>query len=429
MSELLLSFYGDDFTGSTDVLEALTVNGVPAVLFLAPPSPAHLARFPECRAAGVAGISRSQSPQWMDAHLPPVFSALAALGAPFCHYKTCSTFDSSPSHGSIGRAIELGRLALGPRPVPLVVGAPALRRYVLFGNLFATVDAETFRIDRHPTMSRHPVTPMDEGDLRRHLARQTSLPVALVDILALHSGSATLPDSPIVLLDTLDAASLRQAGRLIWESRGPQTAFLAGSSGIEYALLAWWAAQGLLPAPPVIPDAGPVDRLLVVSGSCSPGTGRQIRWAAANGFTLLPANPAALLEGDAEFQRLLHAATAALAEGASPVVYTAAGPDDVLPSAPGNALGARLGALADSLVRRSGIRRALIAGGDTSGHAGLALGIQALTVVRPFAPGSPLCRAWAPDPAIDGLQILLKGGQVGGDSLFGDVRRGSPATP
>ena len=429
MSQLLLTWYGDDFTGSTDVLEALTVNGVPAVLFLAPPAPEDLARFPECRAAGVAGISRAQSPAWMDEHLPPVFAALAALGAPFVHYKTCSTFDSAPHVGSIGRAIELGRQTLGNRPVPLVVGAPALRRYVCFGNLFATVDGETFRIDRHPTMSRHPVTPMDEGDLRRHLARQTSLPLALVDLLALQSGRAALPPAAIVLLDTLDAATLREAGRLIWESRADAPSFLAGSSGIEYALLAWWAEQGLLPPKPVIPDAGAADRLLVVSGSCSPGTARQIGWAAANGFTPIAADPGALLAGEAESMRLFSAAMAVLAAGGSPVVYTAAGPGDVRPDTPGNALGERLGALANALARASGVRRILIAGGDTSGHAGRALSIQALTVVRPFAPGSPLCRIWSRDAAVDGREIMLKGGQVGGDTLFGDVRAGRPATP
>ncbi|HAX43461.1 MAG TPA: type III effector, partial [Solibacterales bacterium] len=59
-------------------------------------------------------VSRTFTPAEMDAHLPAIFEALAALGAPLIHYKVCSTFDSSPTTGSIGRAIEIG----GARPPP-----------------------------------------------------------------------------------------------------------------------------------------------------------------------------------------------------------------------------------------------------------------------------------------------------------------------
>src|SRR3712207_5860682 len=108
MMRLLLSYYGDDLTGSTDVMEALASNGVETGLFLDQPSQADLARFAACRAIGLAGTSRSRSPEWMDDHLPPAFAWLRSLGARFCHYKVCSTFDSAPSVGSIGRALEIG---------------------------------------------------------------------------------------------------------------------------------------------------------------------------------------------------------------------------------------------------------------------------------------------------------------------------------
>jgi len=169
--ELLLTFYGDDFTGSTDSMEVLSLGGVPAVLFLEPPDREMLATFPKVRAVGLAGTSRSESPEWMDRELPGVFAALRALGAPICHYKTCSTFDSAPHVGSIGHAIEIGQATFGGRFVPLVIGAPALKRYTAFGNLFATFEGTSYRIDRHPVMRDHPVTPMDEGDMTRHLAR------------------------------------------------------------------------------------------------------------------------------------------------------------------------------------------------------------------------------------------------------------------
>ncbi len=439
MSRLLLTFYGDDFTGSTDAMEALSLRGIPTVLFLKPPAPADLQPFPNIRAVGVAGASRSQTTEWMDRELPPIFQALRELGAPLCHYKVCSTFDSSPARGSIGRAVELGRTAFQTPCVPVIVGAPMLRRYVLFGNLFATVAGETLRIDRHPTMSRHPVTPMNEGDLRCHFAAQTALSTALVDVLALQAGAAESrfrqlgnEGAEVVFFDTLDAQTLREAGRTLWESCSPEgPIFAAGSSGIEYALLEWWDALGLLPPRPDPPSPQPVDRLLVVSGSCSPVTASQIRWAAQNGFTRVPADPAALLSGDLEFTRVLNEARRILKEGGSPLIYSAEGPGDVVSHTREDfdrQLGARMGALTAELVRGSRLSRIVIAGGDTSGHAGHALGIRALTVVRPFAPGSPLCRIWSANPELDGREILLKGGQVGGETLFGDVRDGSPSS-
>ncbi|HEV2728245.1 MAG TPA: four-carbon acid sugar kinase family protein, partial [Solirubrobacterales bacterium] len=148
---LLLTFYGDDYTGSSAVMEVMTFAGLPTVLFLDVPTPERLARFPGYRAVGVAGVARSQSPDWMDRHLPPAFRALAGLGAPIAHYKVCSTFDSAPHVGSIGHAVDLGAPILGGDWHPMVVAAPAFGRYQAFGNLFATVGGVGYRLDRHPT--------------------------------------------------------------------------------------------------------------------------------------------------------------------------------------------------------------------------------------------------------------------------------------
>src|SRR5271170_4121270 len=109
MSELLLSYYGDDLTGSTDVMEALASHGLPTVLFIEKPTDMRMARFPEVRAIGLAGASRSESPSWMDENLAPALAWLKGLNAAICHYKVCSTFDSSPEIGSIGRAIDIGQ--------------------------------------------------------------------------------------------------------------------------------------------------------------------------------------------------------------------------------------------------------------------------------------------------------------------------------
>ena len=231
-------------------MEVLTFAGVEAVLFFDVPTESRLARFPEARAIGIAGIARSQSPAWMERELPPVFRALAALDAPVTQYKICSTFDSSPETGSIGKAIELGLPILGGAFVPLLTAAPAIHRYQSFGNLFATVTGSPYRLDRHPTMSRHPVTPMDEADLGVHLARQTRLPVGLVDLVAMKAGRAAerlaeerARGARIVSLDVVDDETLRICGQLMWEARAGRL-FAVGSQGVEYALIAYWRAAG-----------------------------------------------------------------------------------------------------------------------------------------------------------------------------------------
>ena len=448
---LLLAYYGDDFTGSTDVLEAFTAAGVATALFLKAPDAAALARFPGLRCIGVAGQSRGRSPQWMREHLAPSLRALAGLGAPLLQYKVCSTFDSSPEVGSIGCALDIG-VPLMPGPwSPMIVGAPRLGRYQAFGNLFAVANGEGWRLDRHPTMSRHPVTPMHESDLRRHLGAQTARPRQLVDFTQLKAGngSATLErlvrdaqEAPIVLIDVLDEDTLREAGRLVWEHRG-EGLFCASSSGLQYALAAHWRAAGLLPPAVGLPAAqaaaGPI---AAVSGSCSPVTAQQIAHAEASGFAAVRLQlPALFADAEAEITRAVAAAHAALAEGTSPLVYTAAGPDDpavrafdATASAAGLSRGEaaqRTGEALALVMRRlldqsPQLRRIAVAGGDSSGEVAASLGIEALTVTAALAPGAPLCRAWSSDARRDGLEIVLKGGQMGGEDFFTVVRNGLP---
>jgi uncharacterized protein YgbK (DUF1537 family) len=446
---LLLAYYGDDFTGSTDAMEAFTLAGVPTVLFLDIPTPAMLGRFPGVRCAGLAGSSRGRSPAWMRVELAAAFDGLAALGAPLLQYKICSTFDSSPEVGSIGCAIDLGVARMQGAYSPMIVGAPRLNRFQVFGNLFASVDGTGYRLDRHPTMSRHPVTPMGEADLRLHLGRQTARRIGLVDFVRAKQGASddTLqreagPDVPVVMLDVCDDETLCNAGRLVWEGRahGP---FTASSSGLQYALVAYWRAQNLLPSVSAPAAADPVSVIAAVSGSCSPVTARQIACAREEGFHVERLDVAAVLDprtGEAEVARAVARAAAAIAAGTSAIVCSAEGPDDPAVLAFGRvAAGAgleradaarRIGMALAEVMRRlldeTGVRRVVVAGGDSSGEVTSALGMTALTVDAPLAPGAPLCRAWSDDPARDGVQIVLKGGQMGGRGLFGDVRAGRP---
>lgn len=446
---LLLAFYGDDFTGSTDTMEVMAFAGLPTVLFVKPPSAAALERFRHYRGIGVAGVARSCSPQWMDEHLPPVFRTLLSLNAPITQYKVCSTFDSSAGIGSIGRALDLGLPLAAERWSPLVVAAPQLRRWQAFGNLFAGVGTVRYRLDRHPTMSRHPMTPMSESDLGRHLATQTDRPVSLVDMVHLAGAGAdgvlreAIEAGRIVSFDVVDEATQAEVGRLIWKHRG-RGLFCASSSGLQYALVAGWRSDGLLPgaARVALPAAAPVDRLLALSGSCSPATGEQVGCAIEAGFVpcrvdvVRVANPATRA---AEVDRIIATAGAALAEGRSAIVFTARSPDDPAiatlreqctawgtPVAQAQQeLGDALGDIARALTERHALPRLVFAGGDSSGRIVGKLPIDALEAVAPLAPGSPICRAHASDPRFDGTQLVLKGGQVGAADFFLSAQAGA----
>ncbi len=446
----LVTFYGDDFTGSSAVLEILAFAGLPSALFLDAPSPAMLARMPGLRAVGVAGVARSRDPAWMRAELPRLFEALKALGAPLLHYKTCSTFDSAPRLGSIGKATEIGLSVTGADWAPLVVGAPAIGRWQIFGTLFAAFDGAPYRLDRHPVMARHPATPMKEADLCLHLDAQTDLPKAVVDWRALVTGrgheavtAARTGGARIIAIDCFDDATLAEAGGLLWPVPGEPPTFAVGSQGVEYALVSHWRRIGLLPDAPPLPRLTPAAPLLVASGSCSPTTSRQITEAEAGGFLVLPLDAALAVDPAAWSQALESCAAemlAALSRGRHVLVATARGPDDpavarfadalatsgALPGPVHERIGEGLGRLVRRAREELGLQRAVVAGGDTSGHAMLAIGAEALEIVAPLAPGSPLMRLRSQDARHDGLEIALKGGQMGGPDLFLRAASGDP---
>ena len=309
------------------------------------------------------------------------------------------------------------KLASGCSALRVFPSSPPLRhlkRYVLFGNLFAAGDGAIHRIDRHPTMRHHPVTPMDEADLRHHLSQQTSLRVDLFDIVSLESDDAFPADpSPVVLFDGLSPASVAQSANLIWSRGSESPSFCIGSSGLTHGLISCWRELGLIADATPHGDIAPVDQIIVLSGSCSPVTARQIAWAQENGFTTIRISDAALPE-----------TLEALKRGDSVVVYSAMGQDDRRTPLPVEELGGMFGWLLLRLIRESSVRRVLLAGGDTASHTIRRLPMQALTFAGILTPGAPLCVVHSSDPALDGLELVLKGGQIGPDNFFDTVKRG-----
>lgn len=442
----LLTFYGDDFTGSSAVMEVLSFAGIPTMLFLEVPDAEVLNRYPDLKAIGVAGVARAKDPDWMREHLPPVYEGLKRLGAPLTHYKVCSTFDSSPEIGSIGVAAELGAQVFNPRWIPLVVGAPAIGRFQVFGNLFAAAGDSVYRLDRHPVMSRHPTTPMDEADLCKHLSHQTDMAMDVINFLAMGAGQSDQAlqaliagGAQIIALDAMDEATLAEAGRLI--SMGG-TPFAIGSQGVEYALVSHWRGSGQLARDYTPPRLSPVTQLFAVSGSCAPTTATQIDRAARHGFAILDFDATTSVEPSllrAEAERLKEAALRLLSEGRDVLVTTARGPDDPavarmteavpragISGAEANArLGMALGRMVADVRTETGLPRVAIGGGDTSGYALTALEAEALSAVAPLAPGAPLCRVHTQKaPQIDGLEVTLKGGQMGAPDFFIQTKTG-----
>jgi len=457
-SKLLMAYYGDDFTGSTDALEFLTRAGIKTVLFIEPPTPAQLARYEGLQAIGVAGMTRSMSPAEMETVLQPAFTALRALGARHVHYKVCSTFDSSPVTGSIGRAIDVGAAIFNAAFVPLVVAAPALGRYCAFGNLFARMGigsiGQIFRLDRHPSMSKHPVTPSDESDLRLHLSRQTVKCIGLMDILEIAKeeddqikklNEIINNGSEVVLFDALYEDQLLSIGQLIDTYAEDKTLFSVGSSGIEMALGDYWNVLGLLQHKDDWEDAGEAGPLLVISGSCSPVTSGQITWALENGFAEIALDTATMAANYTEdlLDSYTRQVVALIEMGISVIIHTSRGSDDVrmdktydilsvkglnkseISAETSRLYGTALGAIAKAVAAQTNIKRILIAGGDTSSFAARAMGVEAVEMIAPLAPGAPLCKAYAPDSSVDGLELNFKGGQVGAANYFGMVKQGT----
>ncbi|WP_378946127.1 four-carbon acid sugar kinase family protein [Paracoccus sp. R86501] len=441
----LVAWLGDDFTGSAAVMEVLQFAGVASVLFTDVPSDALLERFAGARGIGIATTARAHGPDWMRDNLPDLFAVLDGLSPDLLHYKICSTFDSAPHSGSIGAAIEAALQVRPSQAVPLLTAAPQMRRYQAFGHLFAGTPDGVFRLDRHPVMAHHPVTPMTESDLLRHLSAQTDLPLGLIDLEALTDPQPRLnalisQGARILSIDSMEPASEAAAGRLIWDNRD-RMGLVAGSQGIEYALVRHWQNIGMIPPAPPPASAGKVDRIAAVSGSVSPVTAAQLDWAGQNGFVLIPFDARAACGSDADLSseetRATRAALQAAENGRSPLVHSAAGHQgpqvaafrDALaasgmdPETANRRIGQALGRILDAVLRGSGIRRAVISGGDSSGHAMRQLGLSALVAKAPTIPGAALCQAYGDGPH-DGLEIALKGGQMGSQDYFGWIRDG-----
>lgn len=445
MSQLnapLVAWYGDDFTGSAAVMEEFAYAGVESVLFLDIPDAEQLARFASARTIGLAGTSRAHSPAWMEQNLPPPFAFLQGLNASLNLYKICSTLDSSPEIGSIGKALSLARHHFGPGPIPLFPASPKMGRYQCFGTLFARADQTVHRLDRHPVVSHHPVTPMDEADVAKHIARQTDEPIGLIALTDLPRAKEVFAKlakagNGLVSIDAVSSADLIACGQLF--ASLPHGSLLAGSQGVAEALVEFWQTSGEnVSSGAQLQAPGGASNMVGLSGSLSSTTRSQIDQALADGFVGVQLDTERCLgaERQAAVRQSVEAALAILSEGKSPLVYSARGRDDPAVAKHQRAaeqlgltreianqqIGEALGEVLAKLVNAGAVTLAAIAGGDSSGYALKRLNMLALTALMPAALGAGLYRAHPMSKEGTTLEVALKGGQMGSRTYFADIR-------
>lgn len=430
MKRPLAAFYGDDFTGSAENLAQFCQRGLRGRLYFSPSNLPSEAEANELDIIGFAGIARALAPDDMVHEVRPALKAIDALNPLIRQYKICSTFDSAPQVGSIGKVMELARQQWPQCALPVLPATPSFGRYTAFSHHFTRYDGEICRLDQNPALANHPSTPMKEADLRRHLAEQTSLTASaltLLDYRALDGGWQQLMTSQtkggFTILDATDEAEMRHAAELLLRLARQRPMLAIAAQGLAAALGNIWSEQ--LPKRAVLPRgfAG-VDRLLVFSGSCSPQTRRQLTCLEAAGGRVLPLDPRhALNEPHSAIKGMMKAIAEALKTHALVAVATTRMDSDVVDGVESRRLSEALGHLFAQLthaaVTRLSLRRVVFAGGDTSSHTMRQVGAKALELAAFDATqGGHLCRLIANEPNVSGLEVFLKGGQIGDDDFF-----------
>ena len=437
-----LAFYGDDFTGASDNAAQYARHGLRTLLFFSNPTPDALKKAAQYYdVIGVAGTARSLPPEQMADELLPVLDNFQQLGVNFIQYKCCSTFDSSPSIGSLGEAIQLMRRVWPQSFVPVFSATPEFGRYTLFGHHYARAGNQVYRLDRHPVMSRHPVTPMHESDLAKILADQGFKSTRLIDLRLLdeheknpNALSTLIANEDSAVFDGYTQQQVVTGAASLWQLARSRTICAMAAQGLAHALGTHLREQNQIAAPQPTHTLAPVDRLLVLSGSCSALSAAQIDWAIAAGFQEIRITPEQLIGTDQHTLKSLEDQMLdALSAGKSMVIYTAKGPDDnhlaaaldKLPanvSAPAfiaNRIGLLYSRLAHTALARAGLTRLVVAGGDSSSFTMRQLGALALEIkASHFKQNAHVCTLISDDPRINGKEVLLKGGQVGADDLY-----------
>lgn len=413
----LLGCIADDFTGATDLASTLVRQGMRAVQVIGVPD----GPLPEADAVIVALKSRTIPVAEAVAQSLAACDTLLAAGARQILFKYCSTFDST-DEGNIGPVAEALMKRLGTGFAIACPAFPTNGRTIYQGHLFVGGN-----LLNESGMEKHPLTPMTDANLIRVLGRQSQAGVGLIPFGVVEQGAAAIrremarlseSGRALAIADAVTDAHLMALGEACAEH-----ALITGGSGIAMGLPENFRRAGLLPVR-ADADALPAQAGLcaVVAGSCSRATLGQIG-VARDHVPVLELDALATPDSAA-----LAAQAAAWMEGkldaARPIVIAASAPPDRV-----EALQAKLGRdaagalvehtmaeVAAQLVAR-GVRRLVVAGGETSGAVVQRLGVTALRIGGEIDPGVPWTHTTTP-AAPEGLHLALKSGNFGARDFF-----------
>ncbi|HET6469524.1 MAG TPA: 3-oxo-tetronate kinase [Geminicoccaceae bacterium] len=419
---VLLGCVADDFTGATDLCNTLVRQGMRAIQLI--DVPADSLTVPDAEAVVVALKSRTIPAPDAVAQSLRALEWLRRAGARQFLFKYCSTFDSTDA-GNIGPVADALSEALGGDFTIACPAFPEAARTIYQGHLFV---GEQLLSDTH--MRHHPLTPMTDSNLVRVLARQTPHPVGLVASRIVRRG----PEAVRARFAELRAAGVRHAicdaiedeDLIALGTAAADLKLVTGGSGIAMGLPGNFVRAGRM-APSTSAAALPrVEGLAaVIAGSCSAATLGQIAQMAKT-RPALRVDPGELDAPDA-VERILAWARPKLADG--PVlIYASAPPEEVraaqerLGREQAGALVERtLAAVAAALVE-AGVRRLVVAGGETSGAVVQALGVEGLRIGAQIDPGVPCTVTLGAPP----LALALKSGNFGAPDFFLKALRTMP---
>ena len=415
---LALGCIADDYTGASDLANTLTRCGLRTVQTIG--IPADDLQLPDVDAVVVSLKSRSIAADEAVAKSLAAEAWLRGRGAHHVLFKICSTFDSTDA-GNIGPVMDALTAASGDAIVLATPAFPETGRTVYMGNLFVG----QVPLNESP-LKDHPLNPMHDANLVRVLARQSRTKIGLADRSVVSAGAdalrrhlATLNSKGIaaVIADAITATDLETIGIVALGHR-----VSVGASGIGLGLAQTLVASGRVALHTVASSNTSVGGAAAcLAGSCSQATLQQI----ANAEKIMPVlrlDPAALVTGKDETRRALVWASQHLATG--PVlIASSAKPDQVFGvqakhgrEAAGHAIEQAMADLAEGLAAR-GVKRLVVAGGETSGAVVDRLKLPGFLVGPEIAAGVPVLRA------VGGHEMLLalKSGNFGGSDFFGDA--------
>ena len=412
----ILGGLADDFTGAVEFAAMMRAAGARVVLHA---GAASLPDTPgEADAVIVALRSRVAPPEEAVAMSRHAAERLKALGARQLFLKYCATFDSLPT-GNIGNVTEalreIAKETKGEAPVLFCPTYPEAGRIVVRGHMFAGHQLLSDSPKRHD-----PLTPMTNSNLAEVLAPQTRFPVGVLQYETVAAGPAAIrafaeaqyrAGTPFLIADAILPEDLRR----IAEASVDWPVMTGGASVAAY-YPPLWAARGWMRPGNQAPIPGQPGPAAVLAGSCADRTREQVA-VFARDHEVLSLDPLG------EPHRLIEQALgwAASRMGQRPVCITtsddparvAAAQEKLGAIAAGRRAEALLAGIAAGLVQR-GLRRLLVAGGETSGAIVENLGIPALDVAPFKAIGVGRCHAALPVP----LALCLKSGKLGAPDMF-----------